>query len=55
MKIFYSSKFIREFKKLPKNIQDLVIEKGKVFRKDIFTPSLNAHKLHGSLKGFWSF
>jgi addiction module RelE/StbE family toxin len=55
MKIFYSPKFARGYKKLPKNIKTLAESREKIFRKDPFDPTLDAHKLHGRLKDFWSF
>ncbi len=55
MKIYYSSKFAREYRKLPLSVKKLAEEKEKIFRKDIFDSRLKTHKLKGSLKGFWSF
>lgn len=55
MKIIYTSKFEREYKKLPKFLKYLAEEKEKIFRKNPFDKKLNAHKLHGKLKDFWSF
>lgn len=55
MKIYYSSKFEREYKKLPIKVKDLAEKKEKVFRLDPFDSSLKTHKLTGKLKDFWSF
>jgi addiction module RelE/StbE family toxin len=55
MKIIYTSKFAREYKKLPSNIKSLAEEKEAVFRINPFDPNLKTHKLHGKLKDFWSF
>lgn len=55
MKIYYSSKFEKEYKKLPKKVKLLAEKKEKVFRKDPFTPSLKTHKLTGKLRNYWSF
>ena len=55
MKIIYTSKFAREYKKLPKEIQLLAEEKERIFRKNPFNPALDTHKLHGRFKDFWSF
>ncbi len=55
MQIFYSSKFAREYKKLPEKIKDLAEQRELVFRKNPFDTILGAHKLHGKLKDFWSF
>ncbi|TRZ78337.1 type II toxin-antitoxin system mRNA interferase toxin, RelE/StbE family [bacterium] len=55
MKIIYSSKFAREYKKLPQNIKDIAEQQEMIFRKDSFDPKLKTHKLKGRLKGFLSF
>lgn len=55
MKIYYSSKFAREYKKLPKRIKLLAERQEVLFRKDPFDPKLRTHKLAGSLREFWSF
>ena len=55
MRIYYSSKFEREYKKLPKEIKKLAEEKEVIFRKNYFDPKLNTHKLHGHLKEYWVF
>lgn len=54
MRIYYSSKFEREYKKLPTSIKKLAEEKEKIFRKSPFDPKLNTHKLGGRLKGYWA-
>lgn len=55
MEIMYSSKFAREYKKLPKNIKDTAEEQEAVFRKNPFDQKLKTHKLKGKLSGFLSF
>lgn len=55
MQIFYSSKFEREYKKLPKEVKKLAEEKEAIFRKNTFDPKLNTHKLCGRLKEYWAF
>lgn len=55
MKIIYTSKFLREYKKLPKNIKISAEEKEEIFRKNPFDSVLDTHKLHGRFKEFWSF
>ena len=55
MEIYYSPRFEREYKKIPKLIK-LEAEKAEtLFRKDPFDQNLKTHKLHGKLKEFWSF
>ena len=55
MKIYYSSKFAREYKKLSLKIKETAEKKEKIFRKDPFDSRLNTHKLKGDLRSFWSF
>lgn len=55
MKIYYSSKFYREYKKLPQKIKKLAEEKEAIFRKDPHDIRLKTHALTGELKGYWSF
>lgn len=55
MKIFYSPKFAKEYRKLPQKTKDSAEKKEKIFRKNPFDPSLKTHQLKGRLKEFWSF
>lgn len=55
MKIYYSGKFAREYKKLPLTVRSLAKEKEEIFRKNPFEPRLETHKLKAGLRGFWSF
>lgn len=55
MKIIFSAKFKRRYKKLPKHIRQSVIKKGILFQKNPFNPSLKTHKLHGRFNSFWAF
>jgi mRNA-degrading endonuclease YafQ of YafQ-DinJ toxin-antitoxin module len=55
MKIIYSPKFAREYKKLPKSIKGSAEEREKIFRKNPFDTRLKTHKLKGKLKEFLSF
>lgn len=55
MKIIYSPKFAREYKKLPLKVKRLAEQKEPIFRKNPFDPKLKTHKLGGILKDFWSF
>ena len=52
--IHYSKKFIKELKKLPKEIIDITIKKEIIFRDNPLHPSLRLHELHGKFKGIWS-
>lgn len=55
MKIIYTSKFAREYKKLSLDVKIIAEENEKTFRQNPFDPSLKTHKLHGKLKDLWSF
>ena len=55
MKIIYSPKFWRGYKKLPTQIKILAEEKEKIFRQSPRNERLDTHKLHGKLKRLWSF
>ena len=55
MKIYYSSKFEKEYKKLSKKVKLVAEKKEKLFRKDPFNPQLKTHKLTGKLKDFLAF
>jgi len=55
MDIIYSSKFAREYKKLPGSIKDIAEGQEKIFRKNPFDPKLKTHKLKGKLNGFLAF
>ena len=55
MKIIYSPKFAREYKKLPPEIKDRAEKAEKLFRQNPFNPLLETHKLEGKLKNFWAF
>jgi len=55
MKIIYSSKFEREYKRLPDGVKVMAEKKELIFRNNPFDPTLETHKLHGKLNEFWSF
>lgn len=52
--IAYSSGFIKQLKKLPQHIIQVAIKKEKIFKANIFHPSLRIHNLKGKLEGLWS-
>ncbi len=53
MEIFYSPRFKRSFKKLPKHLQNLAWKKLLLFRESPFHPSLKTHKL--TIGDLWAF
>lgn len=55
MRIYYSSKFKREYERLPKKIKILAEEKEFIFRNNPFESRLDTHKLSGRLKEYWAF
>jgi addiction module RelE/StbE family toxin len=55
MEIFYSSKFAKEYKKLPLKVKLTAEKKEKLFRKNPKEKSLKTHKLTGKLNNYYSF
>lgn len=55
MKIYYSTKFAKEYKRLPLKIKLRAEKQEKIFRQNPFDPRLKTHKLSGKLQEFWSF
>lgn len=55
MEIIYSSKFAKEYKKIPSDVKDMAEVNFLLFKKDPFDPKLKTHKLNGRLKKLYSF
>lgn len=55
MKIDYSPKFLRQFKRLSKETKESALKCEKLFRVNPFDPKLKTHKLQGRLNGFCAF
>jgi len=53
--IIYSPTFLKQYRKLTKEIQRVAEEKEGIFRAEPFDSRLKAHKLHGRLLGLWAF
>ncbi|MFH1255236.1 MAG: type II toxin-antitoxin system mRNA interferase toxin, RelE/StbE family [bacterium] len=53
-KIEYSTSFIKNLKKLPKELLDIAIKKEKIFKANPLHPSLRLHELRGEFKCIWS-
>lgn len=51
----YKPSFLKEYKKLPNDLQGEIREKIELFRKDPRHPFLKTHKLKGDLRGRFSF
>ncbi len=54
MEIYYSTHFVRCYKKLPQNIKLLVKERIVLFQQNPFEEILKTHKLQGNYQDFWS-
>ena len=55
MEVVYKPIFVRQYKKIQKALQQEVKEKIGLFQKDPSHSFLKVHKLHGKLRGFYSF
>lgn len=52
--LYYSSGFVKQFRKLPKIVQKLAVRKEAIFKDNPLHPSLRFHALSGKLKGLFS-
>ena len=50
-----TSKFEKQYKRLPAKIKRVAQERETIFRNNIFDSRLNTHKLHGKDKEAWAF
>ena len=55
MQILYSARFAKQYRKLSTAVKMLAEEREIVFRSHPFDATLSTHKLHGKLKGYYSF
>jgi addiction module RelE/StbE family toxin len=55
MRIYYSRRFAKKYKRLPNKIKLLAEIKENLFRKNPFDPRLKTHRLTGNLQDYWSF
>ena len=55
MKISFSPSFINKFEHLPEELQEEALEKIDLLKDKRNNKILRVHKLHGKLKGRWSF
>jgi len=55
LKIEYSPKFARTYKRIPLLVKKKAEEKENLFRQNPFNPKLKTHKLKGRLKNYWAF
>lgn len=55
MKVFYTKKFISLYERLPSIIKIKAEKQEKMFKENIFYPSLNTEKLMPKKNNLWSF
>ena len=55
MIVSFSPSFLKKAGKLPPSLQDEIDDKISLFKEDSSHPFLKTHKLHGYLRGKWSF
>ncbi len=55
MEVRYKTTFVRQYKKLSKALQEEVKERIELFKESPSHHFLKTHKLHGRMKGSWSF
>lgn len=55
MRIWYSAKFERLYRKLPVEVKHLAETREQIFLINPFDPRLKTHKLHGRFYGFLAF
>ncbi len=54
-RVFYSSKFGKSLKKMPRFVQQAFLEKESLFLNNPFDSKLETHKLHGKYRDYLSF
>ena len=55
MKVAYSPSFLRQYNKLPSELQEEVYERIALFSENPIHPFLKTHKLKGKFQGRFSF
>lgn len=55
MQVAVTPQFRRQFRKLPRALQEEALEKIELFGEAGDHPTLRIHRLHGELRGRWSF
>lgn len=55
MEVHFKPTFVRQFNKLERDLQQEVLDKIDLFKKDSTHPLLKTHKLHGRLRDRYSF
>ena len=52
--IYYTSRFQKSARSLPRSIQAVFLSKGSLIRENIFHSSFETHKLHGKYKAYYA-
>lgn len=52
--VYYTSRFQKSARSLPRSVQAAFLSKEPTMRADIFHPSLETHKLHGKYKSYYA-
>ena len=55
VKLVWSKRSMRRFRKLPLDVKEKLCERIKIFEKDPFDSRLKTHRLKGKLHGYFSF
>jgi mRNA-degrading endonuclease YafQ of YafQ-DinJ toxin-antitoxin module len=55
LRLIYAPRFIRQFKHLPKDLQEEAIARIELFKDSKNHAFIKVHKLHGKLKKFYGF
>lgn len=55
MDIYYSPKFVKQYRRLPSRIKILAEQKEQIFRLKWSDERLKSHKLLGRFDGLWAF
>lgn len=55
IKIIHTARFLKSARKLQKSVLARAKTRDILFRKNPFDPQLRAHKLYGSLDGFYAY
>lgn len=54
-RLIYAPRFVRQFKHLPKGLQEEAIARIELFKDSKNHSLIKVHKLHGKLKKFYGF
>ena len=54
MKLIYTKKFKKQFKKIPNAVQTTFEKRVAIFVEDVSHPTLKVHPLQGKYIGYWS-